>query len=146
MEMSVLGQTTFEYYKSVHGYQHDPQVSDFSVLSDLLTDLRHFAKEHDINFDGALVTSEGNFEAERCPYCGEEGREDEMLNCPKCAGHGCEDCVLAGKCCESHSQNKFRNYYQCPCGETWSDESPHQNDDPCPECGSTCSPTTSEDI
>jgi hypothetical protein len=40
----------------------------------------------------------------------------------------------------------FRNYYRCPCGHEWVDEWSATCDDRCPECGTSCSPTESEDI
>lgn len=42
--------------------------------------------------------------------------------------------------------DRFLNHYECPCGETWSDPSPSQTDDECPKCGTTCSPSESEDL
>ncbi|NLY02642.1 MAG: hypothetical protein GXY83_41715 [Rhodopirellula sp.] len=42
--------------------------------------------------------------------------------------------------------NRFTNHYQCPCGCSWHDDSPHTNDDRCPRCGTACQPEASEDI
>lgn len=42
--------------------------------------------------------------------------------------------------------NRFTNFYQCICGERWEDESPHTNDDRCPECDMANSPYKSEDL
>lgn len=39
----------------------------------------------------------------------------------------------------------FINYYDCPCGEQWSDEWSATCDDDCPKCGTTCSPSESEE-
>lgn len=40
----------------------------------------------------------------------------------------------------------FLNHYECPCGHTWSDEWSCMCDDECGECGTTCSPTDSEEL
>jgi hypothetical protein len=40
----------------------------------------------------------------------------------------------------------LRNEYECPCGCEWDDEWPCACDDDCPACGTTCSPTDSEDL
>lgn len=39
----------------------------------------------------------------------------------------------------------FENYYECPCGHRWYDEHDCQCDDRCPECNTSCSPTSSRD-
>lgn len=39
----------------------------------------------------------------------------------------------------------FRNHYECPCGTEWSDEWSCTCDDDCPDCGTTCSPSESEE-
>lgn len=41
---------------------------------------------------------------------------------------------------------RFRNEYDCPCGEHWEDEWDSMCDDRCPECNTPCSPTTSHEI
>lgn len=40
----------------------------------------------------------------------------------------------------------FLNYYQCPCGNTWSDEWSCTCDDECSECGLSISPDESDDL
>jgi hypothetical protein len=40
----------------------------------------------------------------------------------------------------------FRNFYQCPCGNEWTDTWTATCDDRCGECGTSCSPTESEDV
>lgn len=47
---------------------------------------------------------------------------------------------------ELFAAHTFRNHYECPCGETWSDTWTCIVDDDCPGCGTTCSPDESEDI
>ena len=41
---------------------------------------------------------------------------------------------------------KYENHYDCPCGTHWEDESPGVQDDRCPQCGTSCSPTESLDL
>ncbi|HEV2530937.1 hypothetical protein [Phenylobacterium sp.] len=38
------------------------------------------------------------------------------------------------------------NSYECPCGCAWDDEWACEVDDDCPSCGTTCSPSESEDV
>lgn len=40
----------------------------------------------------------------------------------------------------------WRNHYECPCGEAWTDRWCCQCDDECPSCGADCSPSESEDL
>lgn len=40
----------------------------------------------------------------------------------------------------------FRNRYACPCGTLWTDEWSATCDDRCPECDTSCSPYSSEEI
>jgi rubrerythrin len=43
--------------------------------------------------------------------------------------------------------NLFINHYCCPaCGTEWQDESPHTNNDRCPECDTETKPHESQDI
>ena len=49
------------------GYTNNPgsdEPVDETTFSDLLGDLMHYAKEHEIDFDDALSTAERHFEAE----------------------------------------------------------------------------------
>lgn len=39
----------------------------------------------------------------------------------------------------------YLNTYDCPCGEHWTDTWSACCDDDCPKCGTTCSPTSSEE-
>lgn len=38
------------------------------------------------------------------------------------------------------------NHYECPCGEEWTDRWSATCDDDCPKCGTTCSPSSSEEV
>lgn len=44
------------------------------------------------------------------------------------------------------AHNGVINSYTCLCGAQWGDEWDCEVDDDCPECGTTCSPETSEII
>lgn len=39
----------------------------------------------------------------------------------------------------------YTNHYECPCGHQWEDSWSCQCDDDCPSCGTTCSPSFSEE-
>lgn len=41
---------------------------------------------------------------------------------------------------------RFVNYYRCPCGCEWSDESASTNNDRCPSCDDEIEPYESEDV
>lgn len=58
-----------------------------------------------------------------------------------------ESRVLRPEAKEAEPENRFRNHYRCHnCLEHWIDESPHTNDDRCPECDMANSPYKSEDL
>jgi hypothetical protein len=42
--------------------------------------------------------------------------------------------------------HKFRNTYECPCGNTWQDDGDGTHDDKCAECNLAIQPSKSEDI
>ena len=46
---------------------------------------------------------------------------------------------------EEDEETRFLNFYDCPCGESWSSEDDCTCDDRCPTCRTSCSPTRSED-
>ena len=46
---------------------------------------------------------------------------------------------------EEDEEARFLNFYDCPCGESWSSEDDCACDDRCPTCRTSCSPTRSED-
>ncbi len=46
---------------------------------------------------------------------------------------------------EEDEEARFLNFYDCPCGESWSSEDDCTCDDRCPTCRTSCSPTRSED-
>lgn len=43
-------------------------------------------------------------------------------------------------------EKRFRNYYYCPCGVSWTDEWSATCDDRCPKYDMSCSPHLSNDI
>ena len=46
---------------------------------------------------------------------------------------------------EEDEEARFLNFYDCPCGESWSSEDDCTCDDRCPKRRTSCSPTQSED-
>lgn len=46
---------------------------------------------------------------------------------------------------DEDEDSRFLNFYDCPCGESWSSKGDCTCDDRCPECRTSCSPTRSED-
>lgn len=40
----------------------------------------------------------------------------------------------------------YRNFYECPCGTTWHDEWDCTGDDRCPDCRTSCSPSSSVEL
>ena len=46
---------------------------------------------------------------------------------------------------EGDEEARFLNFYDCPCGESWSSEDDCTCDDRCSTCRTSCSPTRSED-
>lgn len=47
---------------------------------------------------------------------------------------------------QSSEVQRFLNFYECPCGETWQDTWTAICDDDCPTCRTTCSPVDTKDL
>jgi hypothetical protein len=58
---------------------------------------------------------------------------------------GCALSALFGRDERNVEVTTFTNQYDCPCGTSWEDEWCAACDDDCPSCGTTCSPTESEE-
>lgn len=47
---------------------------------------------------------------------------------------------------DAEEEHRYRNRYECPCGEKWSDESAYTNNDRCPKCNKEIQPSRSDDL
>jgi hypothetical protein len=61
----------------------------------------------------------------------------------------CRDCgysVESGTACDCTVQTRYRNYYECPCGESWEDVHSCMCNDKCVSCGKEIEPSESIEI
>lgn len=132
---------------------HNDLITEFIKKKEITEAIEHITslpdREPDRSKDHYVFAPDGA-PASFCRFCGAgiphrpgEGR------CVACMHHLDEEDTTADAdqaladvvAMDADSEIRYRNHYNCPCGNEWWDSWSSECDDDCPSCGTTCSPS-----